>query len=272
MEALRLLGIDREAARRIGLEIYKVGMVWPLAHDSALDFVRGKHEVLVIEEKRGLIESQFKEYFYDYPGRKPKRMVGKEDEDGNALVPWVGELSPIQLAKIVASRLDKEFIGLNLTARAESLEVSAVPNIDIAGATRTPYFCSGCPHNTSTRVPVGSQALAGIGCHFMASWMDRDTDGLIQMGGEGVNWITRSMFNGGEARVPEPGRRHLLPFRLARDPTGARCEDQYHVQDPVQRRRRHDRRTTGRRSDQRAERIAHSVRAEGVQRIALVSR
>jgi indolepyruvate ferredoxin oxidoreductase len=83
MEALRLLGIDRQEARHIGLDVYKVGMVWPLAHDGALDFVRGKHEVLVVEEKRGIIESQFKEYFYDYPGRKPERMIGKEDEHGS---------------------------------------------------------------------------------------------------------------------------------------------------------------------------------------------
>ena len=102
-------------------------MVWPLAHDSALEFVRGKHEVLVIEEKRGLIESQFKEYFYDYPGKKPKRMVGKEDEQGQKLVPWVGELSPIQLAQIVAARLDAEFMGLNLTSRAKRLADNDVP-------------------------------------------------------------------------------------------------------------------------------------------------
>ena len=196
MEALRMLGIDRKEAHRIGLDVYKVGMVWPLEHDGALDFVQKKHEVLVIEEKRGIIESQFKEHFYDYPGRKPKRMVGKEDEQGDPLVPWIGELSPVQLATIVAARLDREFIGLNLSARAAALKSDGSNVISVSGATRMPYFCSGCPHNTSTRLPEGSSALAGIGCHFMASWMDRDTEGLIQMGGEGVNWITRSIFNG----------------------------------------------------------------------------
>ncbi len=197
MEALRLLGIDRKQARRIGLDVYKVGMVWPLEHGGALDFVQKKHEVLVIEEKRGIIESQFKEYFYDYPGRKPKRMVGKADEKDNPLVPWVGELAPAQLAIIVARRLDQEFTGLNLSARAEKLMDDGSNLISVEGATRMPYFCSGCPHNTSTKLPEGSSALAGIGCHFMASWMDRDTEGLIQMGGEGVNWIARSKFNGG---------------------------------------------------------------------------
>ncbi|NCF72913.1 MAG: indolepyruvate ferredoxin oxidoreductase family protein [Gammaproteobacteria bacterium] len=198
MEALRLLGIDANNAEKIGIDVYKVGMVWPLEHHGALEFVKNKHEVLVVEEKRGIIESQFKEYFYDYPGRKPKRMVGKEDEDGNRLVPWIGELSALQLADIVARRLDNEFGSDVYRRRAKLLRADNGNVIEIGGAKRTPYFCSGCPHNSSTKVPEGSKALAGIGCHFMASWMDRDTEGLIQMGGEGVNWIARSKFNGGK--------------------------------------------------------------------------
>ena len=195
MEALRLLGIDEAEARRLGVDVYKVGMVWPLEPHGALDFVKGKKEVLVVEEKRGIIESQFKEYFYDYPGRKPERLVGKEDEHFNPLIPWVGELSPLELAPIIARRLDAVFGGQRFAERAARL-VQPESVIDVGGAHRMPYFCSGCPHNTSTKVPEGSKALAGIGCHFMASWMDRDTDGLIQMGGEGVNWIARAKFNG----------------------------------------------------------------------------
>ena len=270
MEALRLLGIDRKEAHRLGLDIYKVGMVWPLAHDAALDFVRGKHEVLVVEEKRGLIESQFKEYFYDYPGRKPQRMVGKEDQHGNKLVPWVGELSPLQLARIVAERLDAEFIGLRLTERAQHLEQGEAPRIEIAGATRTPYFCSGCPHNTSTKVPDGSHALAGIGCHFMANWMNRDTDGLIQMGGEGVNWITRSMFNGGQHVFQNLGdgtfyHSGSLAIRQA-FAAGTNITFKILFNDAVAM-------TGGQPVDGpiTVERVAHSVRAEGVARIALVS-
>jgi len=270
MEALRLLGIDRRKARDLGLDVYKVGMVWPLAHDSALEFVRGKHEVLVVEEKRGLIESQFKEYFYDYPGRKPKRMVGKEDQHGSKLVPWVGELSPLQLAKIVAQRLDEEFVGLNLSARAHSLEDGDAPRIEIAGATRTPYFCSGCPHNTSTKVPEGSHALAGIGCHFMANWMNRDTDGLIQMGGEGVNWITRSMFNGGQHVFQNLGdgtfyHSGSLAIRQA-FAAGTNITFKILFNDAVAM-------TGGQPVDGpiTVPRIAHSVRAEGIERIALVS-
>ena len=184
MEALRLLGIDRAAAREIGLDVYKIGMVWPLERGGALRFARGKRELLVIEEKRGIIESQLKEHFYDDPSQKPERMVGKLDEAGADLTPWIGELSPLMLARILAARLDRNFPGLAMTARAEALARPPAP-IVVSGATRTPYFCSGCPHSTSTKVPKGSEALAGIGCHVMATWMDRDTSSLIQMGGEG---------------------------------------------------------------------------------------
>jgi hypothetical protein len=239
MEALRLLGIDRDEARRIGIDVYKVGMVWPLEHDGALEFVTNKREVLVIEEKRGIIESQFKEYFYDRPGRKPERMVGKFDEREQSLVPWVGELSPVEVAGIVARRLDKAFRGLNLTERADRLLNERAPAIRIEGATRMPYFCSGCPHNTSTKLPEGSTALAGIGCHFMASWMDRDTHAFE---------VQRQ-----PAHLPESRRRHVLPFRLARDPAGGRRRHEYHVQDPLQRRGRDDRRSARRWPAERSE-------------------
>ena len=270
MEALRLLGIDAGVARRIGLDVYKVGMVWPLEPQGALDFVHGKNEVLVVEEKRGIIESQFKEYFYDYPGRKPKRMIGKEDQNGEKLVPWIGELSPIQLAQIVAKRLDGEFSGLNLTERAEKL-LDPGPNIiSIDGVARTPYFCSGCPHSTSTRLPEGSSALAGIGCHFMANWMDRDTEGLIQMGGEGVNWITRSKFNGGRHTFQNlgDGTFYHSGSMAIRQAVAAKTNITYKIlfNDAVAM-------TGGQPVDGplSVQTIAHTVRAEGVQRIALVS-
>ncbi len=198
MEALRLLDIDQKTCRRLGIEIYKVGMVWPLSRRDALDFVRSKREVLVIEEKRGIIESQLKEYLYDWPGHKPERMVGKHDGKGNRLVPWTGELSPRQLAPLVAARLHGIFPDEGFLKRAKKL--TSTPPILLStllsGGQRTPYFCSGCPHNTSTKVPDGSRALAGIGCHVMASWMDRNTSSLIQMGGEGVNWAASSKFTG----------------------------------------------------------------------------
>ncbi|THH37026.1 indolepyruvate ferredoxin oxidoreductase family protein [Aliishimia ponticola] len=194
LEALRLLGVDQTRAAELGIDIYKVGMVWPLEDVGALAFAQDKQELLVIEEKRGIIESQLKEYFYDFPGQKPERMVGKRDEHGARLVPWTHELGAVMLAKIIARRLDL-VLGTDFGTRAAQV-VPPPQLIEVEGATRTPYFCSGCPHNTSTKVPEGSQAMAGIGCHFMASWMDRNTTSLIQMGGEGVNWVARAKFNG----------------------------------------------------------------------------
>ena len=270
MEALRLLGIDADEARRFGIDVYKVGMVWPLEPIGALDFVQGKHEVLVVEEKRGIIESQFKEYFYDYPGKKPKRMVGKQDENGARLVPWIGELSPLQLAPIVARRLDQEFGGDRFRRRAEELARQQGKEITVEGATRIPYFCSGCPHNTSTKVPDGSRALAGIGCHFMANWMGRETDGLIQMGGEGVNWIARSKFNGGKHVFQNlgDGTFYHSGSLAIRQSIAAGTNITYKIlfNDAVAM-------TGGQPVDGplSVQSIAHGVRAEGVARIALVS-
>lgn len=270
MEALRLLGLGESECRRLGIDIYKVGMVWPLAHQDALEFVREKREILVIEEKRGIIESQFKEYFYDYPGHKPERMVGKNDENNAALVPWVGELSPRLLAPIVARRLDAIFPGLDLQSRAAKLAPQNAGIVEITGATRTPYFCSGCPHNTSTKVPEGSHALAGIGCHFMASWMDRDTTSLIQMGGEGVNWAASSLFTGRDHVFQNlgEGTYYHSGSMAIRQAVAAKTNITYKIlfNDAVAM-------TGGQPVDGpiSVPGIAHEVRANGVKRIALVS-
>jgi indolepyruvate ferredoxin oxidoreductase len=196
MEALKLLGVDEQRARELGIDIYKVGMVWPLETSGARAFLRGKEEVLVVEEKRGIIESELKEFLYDYQSDKPRRMVGKYDDYGRPLIPWVGELSPGLLAPVVAARITHVFPEVSFDQQLLSLEQCTVDISVPTDVKRTPYFCSGCPHNVSTRVPVGSKALAGIGCHFMASWMNRDTESLIQMGGEGVNWVGKSRYIG----------------------------------------------------------------------------
>lgn len=196
MQALRLLGIDEPRCRELGIDIYKVGMVWPLETAGARAFLRGKDEVLVVEEKRGIIESELKEALYDYQSDKPSRMVGKYDEQGAPLIPWTGELSPGILAPILAARIMHEFPGVSFDSELADLASTAV-SIDVpTDVKRSPYFCAGCPHNISTKVPEGSKALAGIGCHFMASWMDRDTESLTQMGGEGVNWVGKSRYIG----------------------------------------------------------------------------
>ena len=205
MEALRLLGLDEAACRRLGIDIYKVGMVWPLARRDALAFVSEKEEVLVVEEKRGIIESQFKEYFYDWPGHKPQRMVGKHRAAGDPLIPWTGELSPLGLVPVVAERLHGFFPGEGLLDKARALTETPAPVLSVPGATRTPYFCSGCPHNSSTKLPAGSVANSGIGCHVMAGWMDRQTFGYAQMGGEGVPWSVASRFTGGGHRFQNLG-------------------------------------------------------------------
>ncbi|MGF2736522.1 indolepyruvate ferredoxin oxidoreductase family protein [Marinobacter sp. DUT-1] len=194
LEALELLGIDEARAAELGLDIYKVGMVWPLERRGILNFVHGKQEVLVIEEKRGIIESQIKEYMSE-PDRPGEVLItGKQDESGKPLMPYVGELSPKLVAGYLAARLTRFFdVDFSEQLRAINEMTSAK---DPGGVRRLPYFCSGCPHNTSTKVPEGSKALAGIGCHFMASWMGRNTESLIQMGGEGVNWIGKSRYTG----------------------------------------------------------------------------
>ncbi|WP_166298825.1 indolepyruvate ferredoxin oxidoreductase family protein [Bradyrhizobium sp. 2S1] len=270
MEALRLVGLDEAACRRFGIDIYKVGMVWPLALHDAMEFVKGKREILVVEEKRGIIESQFKEYFYDYPGSKPERMVGKHDERGARLISWIGELSPLMLADVLARRLDPMFPELQLARRVAALAPERDRTIAVPGATRTPYFCSGCPHNTSTKVPEGSKALAGIGCHFMASWMDRETSSLIQMGGEGVNWAASSRFTGNSHVFQNlgEGTYYHSGSMAIRQAIAAKANITYKIlfNDAVAM-------TGGQPVDGpvSVQAIAHSVRAEGVARIALVS-
>mgnify|MGYP001490768217 FL=1 len=270
MEALRLLGVDRDTCTRLGIDIYKVGMVWPLAHRSALEFVAGKEEILVIEEKRGIVESQLKEYFYDWDGDKPRLMVGKRDESGQRLIPWTGELSPRQLLPIVARRLDRLFPEEGFPARADAVLGVEPKVLNIPGATRTPYFCSGCPHNTSTRVPEGSKALAGIGCHFMASWMNRETSSLIQMGGEGVNWAASSKFTGNDHVFQNLGEGtwYHSGSMAIRQAIAAKANITYKIlyNDAVAM-------TGGQPVDGpvSVQSIAAICRAEGVQRIALVS-
>ncbi|WBU60159.1 indolepyruvate ferredoxin oxidoreductase family protein [Paracoccus albus] len=270
MEALRLLGLDEDECRRLGIDIYKVGMVWPLARQDALRFVRNKDEVLIVEEKRGIIESQFKEHFYDWPGDKPQAMVGKHDETGAALIPFSGELSPRLLAPIIAERLHRHFPAEDLPARAAALAQVPDLTLNVSGATRTPYFCSGCPHNTSTKLPDGSMAASGIGCHVMASWMDRNTVGYAQMGGEGVPWIARQAFNGGKHIFQNLGEGtwYHSGSLAVRQAVAAQSNITYKIlyNDAVAM-------TGGQPVDGpvSAASIAQSCRAEGVERIAVVS-
>ncbi|MBT3332272.1 MAG: indolepyruvate ferredoxin oxidoreductase family protein, partial [Rhodospirillaceae bacterium] len=198
-QALEDMGIDEEMAASIGLRLYKVGMPWPLEREGIRAFAEGLDEVLVIEEKRAVIENQLKEQLYNWRADVRPRVVGKFDEDGKMLCPSDGELSPGQIARIIVSRIGSYVTSPTIEERMAQLDrKEAAAKRTTAPVQRAPYFCSGCPHNTSTKVPDGSRAMAGIGCHFMALSMDRSTETFSQMGGEGVAWLGQSAFTGEE--------------------------------------------------------------------------
>lgn len=185
MQTLRDLHIDEAKAKRMGLGVYKVGLVWPIEPTGYQRFLAKAEKVLVVEEKRAVVETQLKELFFN---QRNFTIIGKKDIEGAPLIPEIGEVRPSILAQVVHDFLDGE--GLPPSA-------SPAPMLDqIEVARRVPYFCSGCPHNRSTKLPDGSKALPGIGCHYMASWMGRDTGGIVQMGGEGVNWIGMERYTG----------------------------------------------------------------------------
>jgi len=211
-QALADLGIDEQVARDIGIRLYKVGMTWPLEAEGVRDFAQGLEEILVVEEKRQILEYALKEELYNWRDDVRPRVVGKFDDTGewssnhheghgNWLLPATYELNPAQIARAIASRVSRYFAGHPIEAKVREriafleakeavLKVSAPdPSKD-----RIPHFCSGCPHNTSTRVPEGSRALAGIGCHYMALWMDRETATFTHMGAEGATWIGAAPF------------------------------------------------------------------------------
>jgi indolepyruvate ferredoxin oxidoreductase len=215
-QALVDLGLDDATCQRIGIRVHKVSVVWPLEAQTTREFAKGLQEILVVEEKRQIIEYQLKEELYNWPDAMRPRIVGKFDEmegddsGGEWSVPNPiehrllranADLTPTLIAKALAKRLKKLDLPSDVVARIdaqiqlienkERLQNSLTLNPD---ADRMPWFCSGCPHNTSTKVPEGSRAMAGIGCHFMSLWMDRSTVGFTQMGGEGTPWIGQQPF------------------------------------------------------------------------------
>ncbi|MBL8807858.1 MAG: indolepyruvate ferredoxin oxidoreductase family protein, partial [Rhodospirillales bacterium] len=192
-QALEDLGIDEALAAKIGLRVYKVAMPWPLEREGARQFAEGLEEVMVIEEKRALIENQFKEQLYNWRADVRPRVVGKFDEKGEWILPSSGELNPAQIARVIAKRLEPYFTSEKIRERLAVLEAKE-KSPEGHAFKRTPYFCSGCPHNTSTKVPEGSRAMAGIGCHFMSTWMDRSTVTFTHMGAEGAPWIGQAPF------------------------------------------------------------------------------
>lgn len=198
-QALRELGITEEVAARIGLRLYKIGMPWPLEPEGVRKFAVGLEEIFIVEERREIVENQVKQELFNWRDDVRPRIVGKMDSHDHRFLPFAEELSVAKVAtslvdRLLAMEIDPEIAAL-LRAKADwfhGREASQVQNV--VPITRTPYFCSGCPHNTSTKVPEGSRALAGIGCHFMTLWMDRSTETFTHMGGEGVTWTGIAPF------------------------------------------------------------------------------
>src|SRR6516165_2480809 len=205
-QALEDLGIDEAQAAEIGIRVFKVAMPWPLEPEGVRNFADGLAEILVVEEKRQIVEYQLKEQLYNWRDDVRPRVVGKFDEKGewvrphgDWLLPAVSELTPAMIARVIAQRIRRLELHPRaiekLNARVDWINAKeaalAKPKIKLE---RIPYFCSGCPHNTSTNVPDGSRSTAGIGCHVMAIWMDRGTSTYTHMGGEGAPWIGQAPF------------------------------------------------------------------------------
>ena len=217
-QALMDLGLDDATCQRLGIRLHKVGVVWPLEAQLTREFATGLQEILVVEEKRQVIEYQLKEELYNWRADVRPNIYGKFNEvegdfsggewsipnpAANTLLRANADLSPAIIARAIAQRVKKMGLDSDMVARidaqlaileAKERAMQVLELGGVKGAERAPWFCSGCPHNTSTKVPEGSRAMAGIGCHFMATWMDRSTVGFTQMGGEGVPWVGQQPF------------------------------------------------------------------------------
>lgn len=191
-QALLDCGLDDAELERIGIRLLKLGMIFPLEPDILREFADGLQEILVIEEKRAFIETFCKAQLYAMP--EAPRIVGKKDEGGARLVKADNELDADEITRVLARRLLDRVDAPGLEQRLD--QINRPPDLGtIPILSRQPYFCSGCPHNRSTKVPEGSMAAAGIGCHTLALLMDRNTAGVTQMGGEGANWVGASLFS-----------------------------------------------------------------------------
>ena len=195
-QALFDLGIDDRTADDLGITVLKIAMPYPFDAETVRDFADGLEELFVVEEKVTLTELQVRNALYPLPDARRPRVIGQKDEAGRVLLPGFPEISPDDVARALAGRIAYFHTSSAVDDRiafidAKAAQARARKALDIA---RTPYFCSGCPHNTSTRVPEGSRALGGVGCHFMATYMDRGNVTHTHMGGEGANWIGQAPF------------------------------------------------------------------------------
>jgi indolepyruvate ferredoxin oxidoreductase len=195
LQALRLIGLDDESAAALGISLYKLGCMYPVEEQGLAEFAADHDKIFIIEEKEGLVENQVKSILYG-SGVTPV-IVGKRDEVGSPLIPSDVQLEPAEIALQIADRLQPMGIEIegagnilgDLRSKIENLANMAPPS-----AARSPYFCSGCPHNTGTRFPDGSIAAGGIGCHAMAMYSGPDMLPNAQMGGEGAHWYSLHHF------------------------------------------------------------------------------
>jgi indolepyruvate ferredoxin oxidoreductase len=269
VQALAELGIDEVRAAALGLRLYKVAMPWPLEPSGVERFADGLERIMVVEEKRSLIETQIREQLY---GRaNAPVVVGKRDEENRPLFPAKGALDSNEIAIAIGRRILERTPDEAIAARVAHLEeaqqrLKSQEKI----AERVPHFCAGCPHNSSTVIPEGSRAYAGIGCHYMVQWMERGTEGFTQMGGEGANWVGEAPFskrghvfqNLGDGTYNHSG---YLAIRAAKA-AGVNITYKILYNDAVA--------MTGGQTHEgglTVPEIAHQVRAEGAKRIAIVS-
>ncbi len=299
-QALSDLGLDDATCRRLGIRLHKVGVVWPLEAQLTRDFATGLQEILVVEEKRQVIEYQLKEELYNWRADVRPTVLGKFDEvetadhygaggewsmpnpTAHTLLRANADLSPAIIARAIAKRIKKLGLDADTAARIDAqlailqAQEAALQTLALTsgkGAERAPWFCSGCPHNTSTRVPEGSRAMAGIGCHFMTIWMDRDTVGFTQMGGEGVPWVGQQPFSNEQHMFANLGdgtyfHSGLLAIRQS-IAAGVNITYKILYNDAVAM-------TGGQQVGERPEghsviQIAQSMRAEGAQKITIVT-
>jgi len=269
-QALDDLGIGEQRANELGIRLFKVGCPWPLDYEHLKGFAAGLELIIVVEEKRSLIETQVRENLYGTANQPV--VIGKKDERGAWLFPAKGALDPNEIAIALGERIlrviDRSEEIAGRVDRLKQFQAMLADTVDVGS--RTPYFCSGCPHNSSTKVPEGSIAAAGIGCHFMALWMDRDTHGFTAMGGEGAQWVGQAPFskrehifqNLGDGTYNHSGS---LAIRFAKA-SGANITYKILYNDAVA--------MTGgqpHEGDLTIHMIADQVRGEGVERIAVVT-
>lgn len=199
-QALRELGIDDAQAADLGITVLKLGMPYPFDAETVREFADGLEELVVVEEKVDLTENFVRSALYDLPDARRPRVLGRADDRGVALLPTWPELDPEHISVALAGRISRFHSSDEMRSRLALIETkrSAARQRELLSVKRTPYFCSGCPHNSSTKVPDGSRALGGVGCHFMATYMERDNVTHTHMGGEGASWIGQAPFSQSE--------------------------------------------------------------------------